>query len=137
VNYEEVAQGNWRRALSEIDLLAHITTGWPESAVNRAYYAAFHAATALFAHEGVTFKSHGAIKAAVHRDLVHSGRWPKEHGALFNQLFELRSTGDYGGEISVTQEDAALALTWARRLVEAVHLIHPDVFPLADSEDAT
>lgn len=132
---EGLVHGNWRRAVAELDLLAHIVTGWPESAVNRAYYAAFHAVTAHFALEGATFKSHAAVKAAVHRDLVHTGVWPAELGALFNRLFEMRSTGDYGGDASVAVADAELAAGWARKVVEAVHRLHPEEFPLGRTEE--
>jgi len=61
------------------------------------YYAAFHAVTALFALEGKSFSKHTAVRAAVHGELVKTGRWPVELGASYNDLMSARHTGDYGG----------------------------------------
>ena len=44
-----------------------------DGVVSRAYYAVFHAVTALFALEGRAFTKHSALEAAVHRDLVKAG----------------------------------------------------------------
>jgi uncharacterized protein (UPF0332 family) len=71
----EYARTEWDRALEPLAaatlLLPH---GGFDSAASRAYYAAFHAASALFALEGRTFTKHSALEAAVHRDLVKAER---------------------------------------------------------------
>jgi len=36
-------------------------------AVNRAYYACFYAASAILLQEGVRFKKHSGVRAAVHK----------------------------------------------------------------------
>ncbi len=64
------------------------------------------------------------------RDLVKSGQWPAELGKTYSFLLELRSTGDYGGELHVSREDMATALTGTSRILEAVHKSSPDQFPL-------
>jgi uncharacterized protein (UPF0332 family) len=69
--------------------------------VSRAYYAAFHAATALFALDGRIFTKHAALEAAVHRDLVKDGKWPGELGRDFSFCVELRGVGDYGTDVRV------------------------------------
>lgn len=72
---DEYARTEWDRAREAFRsaqlLVAH--NGF-DSAVSRAYYAAFHAVTALFALEGRTFTKHSALEAAVHRDLVKGGQ---------------------------------------------------------------
>jgi len=50
-------------------------------------------------------------------------------------LFEMRSTGDYGGEASVEVEDARAAALWAREIVEAVHRLHPQEFAFAKLDE--
>ena len=97
---------------------------------NRAYYAAFHAVSGLLALDGVTYKTHHAIHSAVHRDFVNTGRWPKELGKHYSDLFDLRMTGDYGGVFGVSEAEAEYALDSARRILRAVHDAHPDIFPL-------
>ena len=49
------------------------------------------------------------LEAAVHRDLVKPGIWPKELGAGFSRLAEARSTADYGQAEHVCPEEAAEA----------------------------
>ena len=91
-----------------------------DASASRAYYAAFYAVSALFALEGRTFKKHSSVEAAVHRDLVKSGRWPAGLGSDYRSLRTLRSTGDYGGLEHVTTEQARQAIGAAERIVEAV-----------------
>ena len=99
----------------------------PDACASRAYYAAFYAVSALFALRGRTFTKHPAVEAAVHRDLVHGESWPAAIGADFSALQALRSTGDYGGKLHVSQGDAAEALAAAQRILEAVRGRHPEV----------
>src|SRR6266705_6497112 len=111
----------WARALRALQTAQFTLPLDPDAAASRAYYAAFYAVSALFALEGKTFTKHAAVESAVHRDLVKTGRWPVERGKDYSLLFELRSTGEYGGADHVSDEDAADALEAARRILQAVH----------------
>ncbi|MBK7876494.1 MAG: HEPN domain-containing protein [Planctomycetes bacterium] len=65
------ALDHWDRAhqaLRSAELLA--AAGDHDGAASRAYYAAFHALSALFESEGRTFTKHTHIEAALHRDLI-------------------------------------------------------------------
>jgi len=64
----------WRRALEALILARHDLPISADGAAARAYYAAFHAVSALFALDGKTYSQHAAVEAAVHRDLVKHGR---------------------------------------------------------------
>lgn len=86
--YDE-AREFWRRAVDAIALAKAGVEISPDGAANRAYYAVFHAASALFAMEDRFFTRHSALESAIHRDLVHTGRWPKELGALYTDLHRL------------------------------------------------
>ena len=66
----EFAKMEWERANRTLDSAMKLATSDPDSAASRAYYAAFHAVTALFALREKTFIKHSALRAAVHRDLV-------------------------------------------------------------------
>ena len=90
-----------------------------DDAASRAYYAAFHAATAVLMARGLTFRKHGAIIGAVHKHLVHAGVLTVEMGKWLAWLFELRSVGDYGEIIHVDADQARLALARAQALVGA------------------
>ena len=73
------------------------------------------------------FTKHTAVEAAVHRDLVKSGRWPAELGKHYSDLSELRTTGDYGGLEHVTAEDAQAAVRMAQAILDAVDAQCPEV----------
>jgi len=66
-----------------------------ETAVNRAYYAAFRAASALLATRGHSFSKHAAVIAEFNRIFVHGGFVAKNLGRDLNRLFELRQQVDY------------------------------------------
>ena len=89
-----------------------------DDAASRAYYAAFHGASAALMARGLTVRKHGALIGAVHRQLIHGGVVPAETGKWLTWLFELRSVGDYAEIIHVNEQQALLALTRAQQLVE-------------------
>lgn len=96
---------------------------------SRAYYAAFHGVSAMFALEGRTFRKHSEVLATVHRDLVHAGRWPTELGRAFSQLTSQRRIGDYGAIGRVSREEAEICVERARSVLGAVHDTNPAAFP--------
>lgn len=87
-----------------------------DDAASRAYYAAFHAASAALMAQGQTFKKHSALIGAVHKYLVKTGLLDVEAGKALTWLFELRAVGDYGEIIHVDESQARLALTRAQVL---------------------
>lgn len=124
------SNGFWTRARQALLTASKLAGEDPDAAVSRAYYAAFYATSALFARDGRTFRRHSALEAAVHRDLVKTAAWSKELGASYSWLVRARATADYGGDLRVSPEDAASAVSRARAILEAVHLAHPSDFPL-------
>jgi uncharacterized protein (UPF0332 family) len=114
------ANEQWQRAVTTLETARRITDDDPDSAASRAFYAAFHAVTALFAAEGKEFKKHSALRVAVHRDLVKTRRWPDDLGVAYDFLMEMRETGDYGGLARVTAEDARRAIDFAKRILDTI-----------------
>ena len=88
--------------------------------VNRSYYCAFYAASAVFAMEGRTFVKHTAVRAALHRDLVREGRVGGDVGDAYDALFDARARGDYNSELRLGPEDANLAIERAERVAYAL-----------------
>jgi uncharacterized protein (UPF0332 family) len=125
----------WERARDSLRAAEALLPISADAAASRAYYAAFFAVSALFALEGRTFRRHSAVEAAVHRDLVRTGRWPAERGATYARLFELRQTGDYGVGEHVTPADARQAAEAARDILAAVAAEGPEEFAQAGGDD--
>ena len=116
----DFAAAEWERAGKALNSARLILESDPDSSASRAYYAAFHAVTAVFALEGRTFKKHSAVRSAVHRDLVKVGRIAPQMGDDFDFLMDLREQGDYGNTSRVTLQAARVAVLKAQAIVDAV-----------------
>ena len=64
-------------------------------AMNRLYYAAFYAVSALLMEHDLSFKKHSGVRAALHRHFIKTGVLERKWGRLYDQLFEDRQEGDY------------------------------------------
>lgn len=120
---------HWQRAVQALRTAEALVETDPDASASRAYYAAFHGISALFALRQQTFTKHTAIESAVHRDLVKPGLWPVEVGAAFSWLASLRYTGDYGGQEHVLPEDARAAVERARLILETVRSTGSEPLP--------
>ena len=116
---KEFAGSQLQRARRIIQTASMLVATDPESAASRAYYAAFHALTALFALRGQSFKKHAALRAALHKDQIKSGEWPMERGKDYDLLTELRENSDYAEVARVTEQDARRAVEAAQRIIAA------------------
>ena len=76
-----------------------------EVTANRLYYAAYYAASALLIAYGIRTKSHEGNIGQFGQQFVLTGKLPKELGKLYNQLFQMRLTGDYGDTFGLSEED--------------------------------
>ncbi len=115
----------WRRAqraLASAELLH--ASGDFDGAANRAYYAVFHAASAVFAISGQYFTTHKAVESAVHRELIRLGGWPAEVGQAYIATASARRIGGYGAPIPVDVEDSAGAIALATRFLAEVQRRH-------------
>jgi len=132
----QFAADEWTRATGALRAAMAVVKIDPNSAASRAYYAAYHAVTALFAMREKSFAKHSALRAAVHRDLVHTGEWPQELGQAFDDLLELRETGDYGEKIQVTTRQARDSVLSAHAILARVSFTEPALFPDANIPSA-
>jgi len=126
---DALAKDLWRRAQEALRVARHDLSVSSDAAASRAYYGAFYAVSAWFAVKGRTFRKHSMVEAAVHRDLVRPGIWPKELGAGFSRLAEARSTADYGETEHVSDEEAREAIRMAADIVQPVSQADPERFP--------
>ena len=88
--------------------------------ISRAYYAAFHAATAALEEAGLTAQSHKGIRHLFHREFVKSGKIDSQHNQAFSRLFQNRQEADYTYGKVFSPQDATDAIRQAETFVEAV-----------------
>jgi len=116
----ELAPAFWERAEKALKVARAVLSLDPDTAASRAYYCAFYAVSAHFASRGQTFKRHSAVEAGVHRSLVKAGAWPRDLGAKYSMLVELRRTGDYGTLQHVSPEEGRDAVDAAAEVLQTV-----------------
>ena len=124
----EYALDLWQRAVKAAATAdVALQHGDCDAAASRAYYAAFYAVSASFALRGQTFRKHSAVEAALHRDLLNTGAVAAPLGPAYRSLRRLRETGDYGGLEHVTPEQASQAVQAARRIIQAIGELCPEL----------
>lgn len=79
-------------------------------ACGRAYYAYFDAIRALLATKDITTKSHAAARGLFSANFVKEGPFTKKDSTRLNELFELRQTGEYDPDETVSESDAQKAI---------------------------
>jgi len=88
-------------------------------ASSRAYYAAFHAVSAVLAHHGLAFSSHAQTLAAFNREFVKTAVFPSDTFRKLQRLFEDRQLADYDWTRDVDKKTAQKNLDDAQWLVDA------------------
>jgi uncharacterized protein (UPF0332 family) len=94
--------------------------GFFEDAVSRAYYAVFHAASALLASIGRTVRTHDGLRAAVAQHFVKPGHLSPKYSRVLARIAADRNDADYGAVTVMRAEDAEETLGEAEDFVAAV-----------------
>jgi uncharacterized protein (UPF0332 family) len=97
----------------------NLEEGFFGDAASRAYYAAFHAVSAVLAERGMAFSSHKQTLGAFNRDFVNTGIFPPDSFRKLQRLIDDRQTGDYDWETQLERGDAERDLADAEFLVNA------------------
>jgi len=115
------------REMLEVAALT-LSEGYPDSAVNRAYYAIFYAANALLVTEGLSCSKHSGVIAAFRERFVKPGCIEIEYSRIYGRVMDDRHTSDYEIEIPVDAAVAQRDLTDSRLFVERIerHLRQED-----------
>ena len=90
------------------------------SAVNRAYYAAFHAMRAVLVLDGIDMKHHSGIISEFRRLYIKTGRFDAQYSRTISELFNSRTGSDYDDYFLLTQEEALAMTESASLFVKAV-----------------
>jgi uncharacterized protein (UPF0332 family) len=63
--------------------------------MNRLYYCAFYAVSALLMAQKLAFKKHSGVRAAFHQHFIKTEILDQKWGRFYDQLFGDRQEGDY------------------------------------------
>ena len=110
-----MAQAKRKLAAARRELKA----GYPDEAVSRAYYAAYHAISAVLASRGCAFSSHAQTLGGFNARFVRTGMFPKDTTWKLHRLFENRQMADYDWTAVVDRSSARSDVKDAADLVAA------------------
>ncbi len=119
--FNEISQLQLERAttiLKSIPVLIDI--GDYYSAVNRSYYAAFHAIKALEALDNYDSKKHSGLMNHFRSEYIKTGKFDVRYSDILKSLSEYRQDSDYDIFASITLEIAQEQYSFATEFVNAV-----------------
>ncbi len=88
--------------------------------MNRLYYSAFYAVSALLMSQKLSFKKHSGVRAAFHQNFIKTGILEKEWGRFYDQLFGDRQEGDYIAFISFETDYVETQLNQCKDFLEQI-----------------
>lgn len=87
---------------------------------NRAYYAIFHAVSAVLALEGVAFKRHKDTLSYFNKNYVATEIFPREWGRKIIKSEEIRHASDYDTFYIASKEETVQQIETAEKLIQLV-----------------
>lgn len=87
---------------------------------NRAYYAIYHAISAVHALDGKSYKRHKDTLASFNKDYVKTEIFPRDFGRKIAQAEEIRHASDYDDFYIATKEKAEEQIMTAKELIEQI-----------------
>lgn len=94
--------------------------GQYDDVVSRAYYAVYHAISALLFSKGLVFSSHSQTIGAFNKEFIKTGVFSKEVTRVIQNLFDDRQIGDYDFDISFDKQTAEEGINNAEKLLEQI-----------------
>ena len=91
-----------------------------DTLVNRMYYAAFHAVSALLIHNGLHVHTHRGALNIFNKEFVRAGVFSVEEGHLFSKLEGLRERGDYNCFVDATEDEIVPLIVPLKALIEKI-----------------
>lgn len=90
------------------------------TAVNRLYYAAYYAVSALLLANSIEANTHAGVKTMLSLKFIKTGQLDPIYGRTFMTLFENRQSGDYEDFVYCDAELYALLRPKSEELINAV-----------------
>jgi uncharacterized protein (UPF0332 family) len=122
-----------RESLRDGEVL--LESGSSVGAVNRFYYAAFHAARAVLSLRQLDSSRHAGVIALFQRHFVKTGLIPTDVARALPRAFEKRLDSDYEDFAEVSGEDARRVGAETHRFVEACEALLSNDLPQASGPD--
>lgn len=89
-------------------------------AANRIYYSVFHAATALFIHDGINVGSHRGIKSLLGQNYIMTVKMSSDYSRFLSQMETLRDKADYNIMFEAVETDVLPNLEMAEIFIKEI-----------------
>ena len=106
------------RIFAEYEVLQK--AGFWSTLVNRLYYSAFHAVSALLINDGYEVGTHKGAVIRFQQYYVKTGKFSVEDGRFYSQLQTMRESADYNCSYEVTEEDVISRIEPVRMLRDKI-----------------
>ena len=93
-------------------------------AVNRAYYAVFHAIRSVLILEGKDFAKHSGVISYFRKEYIKTGVFSADISDTITDLFNSRSSSDYDDHFDFTKDEVVELLKEAGEFVEVIEAYH-------------
>ncbi len=107
-----------KESFSDAELLAE--NGRWNSAINRLYYSAFYAVSALLLHNELNPTTHNGAKLLLGEHFIKTGKIPSVLGKMYSQLFGWRQKGDYDDLFDFTEEKVMSYFNPVKELISII-----------------
>ena len=104
--------------LEEIDVL--MQHQFYSTAINRIYYACFHATKAILISKDIIPKTHNGVVAMLHKHFVNEGEFDIEQASFFSRLMQERIDDDYSDYVIVSEETVNEFFALAKQYVNYI-----------------
>lgn len=90
------------------------------SAVNRLYYACFHAVSALLVMNDIHVKSHQGLRQSFGLHFIKTGILDAQSGRIFTKMYDMRQSSDYDDFCVYTREEILNVYPKVIHLIEQI-----------------
>lgn len=95
-------------------------SGFYKAAINRSYYAIFHAIRAVNILDGFDASKHSSVIAHFNQFYVHEGKFERDTYKLIDSAYRIREKCDYSDFFVASKEDAEKQIYNAKSFVSKV-----------------
>lgn len=111
------------RAKEDLEVAAsNHQSGFYKAAINRSYYAIFHAIRAVNILDGFDASKHSSVIAHFNQFYVHEGKFDRGTYKLIDSAYRIREKCDYSDFFNASKEDAENQLCNAREFIARVEV---------------
>jgi uncharacterized protein (UPF0332 family) len=106
-NEKELSKYRLERAREDLHTAeVNLSNGLYKGAVNRSYYAIFHAIRAVNIMDGFDASKHSSVIAHFNQYHVHTGDFEKDTYKIIDSAYRIREKSDYSDFFIVSREEA-------------------------------